>query len=190
MLLTSQRLILRPLSPRQVDLWQTYLLRNRAFFQAYEPRRSERYFELDFLREQMEREEKLRQAGKALRLFLFHQQDYEQCCILGDVCYSEIQRGALQSCYLGYKIDQRLQGQGFAREALKTANDYMFKTWKLHRIEAHVLPENQASIRLLQALNFECEGLAKNLLYIDGAWRDHWRYALVNPNWQEATDPD
>ena len=37
------------------------------------------------------------------------------------------------------------------------------------------------SLRVVQRLGFREEGLARDYLYIDGAWRDHLLFALVNP---------
>jgi ribosomal-protein-alanine N-acetyltransferase len=43
-----------------------------------------------------------------------------------------------------------------------------------------VRPENLRSVALLQRLGFDDEGLAREYLYIDGAWRDHRLFALRN----------
>jgi ribosomal-protein-alanine N-acetyltransferase len=52
---------------------------------------------------------------------------------------------------------------------------------RLHRVQANHLPENQRSARLLQRLGFRVEGLAREYLYINGAWRDHVLTALTYP---------
>lgn len=41
-------------------------------------------------------------------------------------------------------------------------------------------PENIRSVVLLQRLGFEDEGLAREYLFINGAWRDHRMFALRN----------
>jgi len=43
-----------------------------------------------------------------------------------------------------------------------------------------VRPENGRSVALLQRLGFEDEGLAREYLFINGAWRDHRMFALRN----------
>ena len=48
-----------------------------------------------------------------------------------------------------------------------------------HRIEAACLPQNVASISLLERNGFQREGFARAYLKIDGAWRDHVLYALI-----------
>ena len=50
----------------------------------------------------------------------------------------------------------------------------------LHRIQANVRPENSRSVALLHRLGFEDEGLAREYLFINGAWCDHRMFALRN----------
>ena len=52
---------------------------------------------------------------------------------------------------------------------------------RLHRIEAACLPENVASMTLLERNGFRREGLARAYLRINGAWRDHVLYGLLEP---------
>jgi ribosomal-protein-alanine N-acetyltransferase len=51
-----------------------------------------------------------------------------------------------------------------------------------------VRPENTRSLILLERLGFEREGLAREYLFIDGAWRDHVMTAKRNHRWP-ATQP-
>jgi ribosomal-protein-alanine N-acetyltransferase len=106
--------------------------------------------------------------------------------IVGTANYTNIVRGAVQACHLGYQIGRAQQGQGLMREALRAANDFMFDSMRLHRIMANFRPENDRSRRLAAALGFVEEGLAKDYLYIDGAWRDHVLTSLVNPRFDAA----
>jgi ribosomal-protein-alanine N-acetyltransferase len=75
-------------------------------------------------------------------------------------------------------------------EALRATNEFVFREMRLHRIMANYRPENVRSGKLLERLGFVREGLAKDYLFIDGAWRDHILTALVNPRfdtgWVEA----
>lgn len=101
--------------------------------------------------------------------------------VIGRINYTQIARGPFQSCMLGYAIDQAHEGQGLMREALEATIEYAFAVLKLHRIQANYVPQNLRSGRLLERLGFAREGLAKDYLFIDGAWRDHVLTARLNP---------
>ena len=56
---------------------------------------------------------------------------------------------------------------------------FSFQDLALHRVEAACLPNNTASIRLLEKVGFAREGYARRYLCIDGRWQDHLLYGLV-----------
>ena len=103
--------------------------------------------------------------------------------VIGSVNFSNIVRGAFQSCTLGYALDQTLEGQALMTEALRVAIAEMFsRRVNLHRIQAAFRPENWRSGEVLKRLGFEDEGVAPDYLFIDGMWRVHRITALHNKN--------
>jgi ribosomal-protein-alanine N-acetyltransferase len=95
--------------------------------------------------------------------------------------FTNIVRGPLQACYLGYSVDQAHQGQGLMREVVQAGIGYMFGAQGLHRIMANHMPSNVRSEKLLRALGFEREGYARAYLHIAGRWEDMVLNALLNP---------
>ena len=101
--------------------------------------------------------------------------------VIGTINFSNIMRGAFQSCSLGYALDQPYEGQALMTEALRCAIGEMFSAHiNLHRIQAGFRPENWRSAEVLKRLGFTDEGVAADYLFIDGAWRVHRLVALLN----------
>lgn len=103
--------------------------------------------------------------------------------LVGVVNANEIVRGAFRSCYLGYYAFAGAAGRGLMRTGMALVLDELFGPMELHRAEANIQPGNARSIGLVRSLGFRLEGFSPDYLYIDGAWRDHERWALL------ATDP-
>ncbi len=59
------------------------------------------------------------------------------------------------------------------------ASRYAFSERGLHRLEAAIQPENTASIALIRRLGFRKEGFSPDYLFINEAWRDCERWALL-----------
>ena len=103
--------------------------------------------------------------------------------IVGALNLSEVVRGNFMSTYLGYYAFEPHQGRGLMARGLKLLLALAFEDLALHRVEANVQPANERSVRLLRAAGFEHEGFSKNYLFIDGAWRDHERFAMRRECW-------
>jgi ribosomal-protein-alanine N-acetyltransferase len=98
---------------------------------------------------------------------------------VGQVMVGNIVREPLLSAYVGYWVDSSVAGRGVTTAAVALVVDHCFGRVGLHRLEATVRPENLASIRVLAKLGFRKEGLFRRYLDVDGAWRDHYCYALT-----------
>ncbi|MFB9836035.1 GNAT family N-acetyltransferase [Actinoallomurus acaciae] len=100
--------------------------------------------------------------------------------IAGLININSIIRGRFQSGSLGYAAFAPSAGRGYMSEGLDLVLHHAFGRLRLHRLEAQVQPENHASIRLVRRAGFRSEGRSPDLLFIDGAWRDHERWAITN----------
>lgn len=101
--------------------------------------------------------------------------------LMGGVSLSDVRRGVTQSASLGYWLGVPFVGQGRMTAAVEALVTYAFDTLRLHRVEAASMPENLASIRVLERCGFDRVGFAKSYLMIDGAWRDHVLFGRVTP---------
>jgi [ribosomal protein S5]-alanine N-acetyltransferase len=99
---------------------------------------------------------------------------------------SQIVRGSFQSCYCGFYANAATAGLGLTRETLELVLRHAFTSAGLHRVEANVQPGNAASLGLVRRLGFRHEGFSPRYLHIDGAWRDHHRFAITVEDWRAA----
>ena len=97
----------------------------------------------------------------------------------GGVNINNVVRGRFQSAAIGYWAFAPAAGRGLMSQALRLVVSYAFGGLDLHRLEANIQPANQASIRLVKRNGFRYEGLSPDYLFIDGAWRDHERWAIT-----------
>ena len=98
--------------------------------------------------------------------------------LVGVVNLLEIVLGAFRSAYLSYWGYPATAGRGLMTEALREAVRFAFDEIGLHRVEASIQPANVRSIALVRRAGFAKEGFSPDHLFIDGAWRDHERWAL------------
>lgn len=72
-----------------------------------------------------------------------------------------IKRDQLEDVDLGYAFLPRYWSKGYALEAARAAMDFAKNTAKLQRVVAIVDPDNEASIRLLEKLDFKFEKMVR-----------------------------
>ncbi len=99
--------------------------------------------------------------------------------IAGVLTLSEVVTGSFQNAYLGYYGMIATARRGLMTDALRQACRFGFEALGLHRLEANIQPGNVASIALARRAGFRLEGFSPRYLFVDGAWRDHERWALL-----------
>lgn len=178
----TDRLILKPLTKEFAPLVLSFYEENRNTFEPWEPVRSRNFYTLSYQKASLTAEYNHMAEGKLLRLWVFLKSNPED--IVGCVCFQNFLREPYQSCTLGYKISYKYQHQGYALESIKKGLEIVFQELHFHRIEAYIMPENDASRHVIEKLNFQPEGLARSYARIHGTWRDHIRYVLLN-SWED-----
>jgi len=98
--------------------------------------------------------------------------------LAGVININNIVRGSFLSGSLGYYVAAAHAGNGYMTEGLELVIELAFGGLGLHRLEANIQPTNLPSISLVKRCGFKREGLSPHYLYIDGAWRDHERWAI------------
>lgn len=106
--------------------------------------------------------------------------------LVGGLTLSGVRRGVTQSCSLGYWMGAAYAQRGLMSDAVRAIIPYVFELLRLHRLEAACLPSNEPSQRLLRSVGFTQEGLARQYLRIDGAWRDHLLFGMLESDYRPA----
>lgn len=93
---------------------------------------------------------------------------------------------------LGYTLNAKFQGFGYAFEASKIALNYVFNIENAHRVVAYCDTRNTKSWNLLERLGFRKEGhMIQNSFYkkdINGKpiWCDNFAYAMLREDWDKS----
>ncbi len=189
--LATARLTVRLARPGMEAAMARFLADNfEGHLDRWSPPAAPAFFTAGFWRERLALAVEEFRAGRSARFALQEAGSGERAPILGTCSYTNVVRGPLLACSLGYQIARSHQGRGLMVEALTATNAFVFDRLRLHRIMASYRPENSRSARVLERLGFAREGIARDFLFIDGAWRDHVLTALVHPafdpRWVEA----
>jgi ribosomal-protein-alanine N-acetyltransferase len=178
-ILHTPRTIMTVLPPSNAALLLGYRLRNRAHLAPWEPARGEDYFTETAARRRLEQSAAEAREGGALHFVALGR---DSGAVVATCAFTNIVRGVLQACHLGFSVAAECQGTGLMHEVAAAGIAHMFGQEKLHRIMACHMPSNLRSSALLGKLGFEREGFARSYLLINGAWEDMVLTSLINPN--------
>ena len=117
------------------------------------------------------------QRGDLAYAFLIFRSDDN--AMVGGLTIANIRRGVAQAGSVGYWVGAPFARKGYMTAAVRALIPYSFSALRLHRLEAACIPDNVASIRLLEKTGFKREGYARGYLCINGIWQDHLLYACL-----------
>jgi len=181
--LHGRRLTLRTLSEGDYDGWFEVRQRCHEWLVKWEPRSAHAAHLAEDQRSFASRcaiRERERQMGTGYGFGIFYDGRF-----VGEITLSSIQRGPLQSAFIGYWIDESVAGRGLMPESVVMVLQYAFDSLRLHRVEINIIPRNSASRRVVEKLGLRFEGIAERYLEIDGAWEDHAHYAITSEEWAD-----
>jgi ribosomal-protein-alanine N-acetyltransferase len=151
-----------------------FQLRNREFLRQFEPSRDESFYTLDNQKHNLTESYKQFLNGNGINFGI-----YKDSKFIGKIRISNIVMGVFKNAFIGYSIDEKQQGNGYMKEAVKLVVEYAFEELELHRIEATTLIDNEKSQRVLRSCGFKELGISEEYLYINGSWRDHMVFYKV-----------
>ena len=183
-LVRGDGIYLRPATPADYASWSRLRAASRAFLEPWEPTWPEDDLTQAAFRRRLRRQDEDIARDEAYAFLIFDQTSDQ---LLGGITLGGVRRGVSQTGTLGYWMGAPHAGKGRMTRAVAAIVDFAFSKLRLHRVEAACIPDNAPSIALLERNGFQREGYARGYLKIDGAWRDHVLFALVEGD-ARATD--
>ena len=176
----TDRLYLKVLGRYDARMVLDFYSRNAKEFALYEPLKEEDAKNLNYHAMMLDYELQYFQKDTLLRLYIFEKENPFQ--IIGTLSFRNISQSFYKSAFLGYKMDKDFRRKGYMKEAITKGMEIMDEELHLHRVEAIVLPSNEASIHLLEGLDFQREGLIRDKVFLNGKWEDHYLYSHIFEN--------
>jgi ribosomal-protein-alanine N-acetyltransferase len=168
--------ILRPPGMSDFAEWAALREESRDFLTPWEPTWPSDDLTRGAFRRRLKRYAEDQRSDSAYAFLIFRAQDRT---MVGGITIANLRRGVAQAGSIGYWIGRRFARQGLMTAAVRTLVPMCFDTLRLHRIEAACIPDNAASVHLLEKCGFEREGYAREYLCINGVWADHLLYARL-----------
>ncbi len=173
----GEGVFLRAPEARDYAEWSGLRETSRGYLTPWEPTWAADELSRGSFRYKLRRYAEDARDDKAYALFVFREEDG---AMTGGVTLSNVRRGVAQTGSLGYWSGQAFASKGYITAAVRVCVRYAFEDLDLHRVEAACQPENVASRRVLEKAGFTHEGRAAGYLKINGQWRDHVLWGIVN----------
>lgn len=174
--LETENLRLSVLRKSEAPRISEYLLNNMEFHRKFSQTHSDDYFTVSTQKKYLAYDCNSFLEGSLVPFWISIKGDEK---VIGRVSFFNFAFGGMMSCACGYHLDKDHTGRGYMTEALRGAMAFVFDEYKLHRIEAFIVPENTPSINLVKRLGFHYEGLRRSYMHINGEYRDHEAFYIL-----------
>ena len=148
-------IVLRPLTMDDEDGWNEVRWRNNDWLAPWESGDPMHGGSITF-NQWVQRQRRNEQHGVGVIFAIEYQMR-----IVGQISLGAIVYGAMRTGVVGYWVDQRCAGRGFAPMALA------------------MLADNARSLAVVRKVGAHHEGLRERYMYVNGQWRDHVTFALL-----------
>ena len=150
--LLDAHVVLRPVRVRDAKVWRDSRVRNAAWLRPWEPTNPETPLYRSSVTPYVTMARTMRREarqGLALPWAVVYDGRF-----VGQLTVGSILWGSARSGQVGYWVDEQVAGRGIIPTALAMAIDHCFFVVGLHRVEASIRPEIQASRRVVEKLGF------------------------------------
>ncbi len=86
---------------------------------------------------------------------------------------------------IGYRLGIPHQGKGYVTEAAKALLAVLFNSFKVHKVIAYCVEQNQASWNVMQKLGMKREGCLREHSQLNGAWFDELVYGILQREYRQ-----
>ena len=101
-----------------------------------------------------------------------------------------LDKAAHRGWEIGYVLDPRRTGRGYATEGARAMLAYAFDRLEAHRVIGRIYSEHAASARVLRKLGMRQEAHLVSNELLDGEWTDEIDFALLEHEWRALDRPD
>ncbi len=104
--------------------------------------------------------------------------------LLIGTCGLRINDTTVREGNIGYELDSRFWGKGYATEVAHEMLRLGFEEHNLHRIWAGCVSENVGSARVLEKIGMRREAHFREKEFFKGRWWDELLYAILDHEWK------
>lgn len=107
--------------------------------------------------------------------------------LIGTVSFTNIDND-YKIAEIGYGISNKFWGNGYASEAVKAILDFGFCTMGFICINAKIMKENIASVRMANQVGMQCDGLLRNGIYCKGQAHDVYVFSITDNDYKQLLE--